>query len=111
MFILLDKLADRSHGLAAKTVECLLIRTDIKRGRLFLMKGTESAKFSAGPSKREITANYVNNIECGRNLFNRLWRDARHSLNVHRPRRIDRQRCRSPMRRAPGTEEGTPTAH
>src|SRR5258708_22703029 len=81
MFVLLNKLDDRSSSLAAKTVKRLLIRAYIKRGCLFLMKRTKSAKFRAGASKRKITADYINNIQGGRNLLNRLWRDSRHTLS------------------------------
>jgi len=54
---------------AAETMKRLTLRADMERRRFFLMKGTERFEICAGPFKRKIRSDHLDDIVRRRNLL------------------------------------------
>ena len=70
-FVFFDESEHIAALVAAKTMENLLLRVDIKAGGFFLVKGTQSGEIGPGAFEWQIGTNNVNNVAGGADLFAR----------------------------------------
>jgi hypothetical protein len=77
MFVFHHEPKNASPNAAAKTVERLTLRTDMKRRCLFLMKRTERLEICPGALERKIRADYFDDVVRRRDLLNCFGRNHR----------------------------------
>ena len=69
MFVIHDKPENAPAHPAAKTMECLSLRTDRKRWRLFLVKWTKGLEARTGTLERKISTDHFHDVVRGCDLF------------------------------------------
>jgi len=69
MLVFHDEAEDTSPDAAAKAVERLPLWIDMKRWRLFLMKGAECLEIRSRAFQREIRTDDFDDVVCRRDLF------------------------------------------
>src|SRR5437762_12581203 len=77
MLIFHDEAKNASANATAETVKGLPLRTDMKRGRFFLMKWAERSEVGAGAFQRKVGTNHFYDVVRSRDLFDGFRRNHR----------------------------------
>ena len=75
VFVIYDKPENAPADTAAKTMECLPLRTDRERWRLFLVKWTKGFEVRASTLERKIATDHFHDVVRGCYLFDRFRRN------------------------------------